>query len=167
MTDSPGPNLEAQDARQILGLLDRSLDMYRAMGAQGDALYGQALSHTLFTFNQQVNRIGIRGTLTGKVAKFKEHALCEMFLFTRIDEADIPGAFVEYVRWRFGLPAEPALHWLKSVLNTAITRLPIERRAKLRRDAMRQKIEWLTLIEPDSWQAPPRNDKITLGGVAV
>ncbi len=49
ITDSPGPNLEAQDARQILGLLDRSLDMYRAMGAQGDALYGQALSRTLFT----------------------------------------------------------------------------------------------------------------------
>lgn len=152
------------EERFILELLESTLQMYEVMGARGDALYGQALAHALFTLNQRVKPVGVLGTLTGRVARFKERALLEMFPFTRIREEDIPSALSHYARWCLDLGGYVNLMWLQRVLEEAVARIPKDRRAALRDDAQRAGLAWLSLIDEAAWSAPYDAEQLTLAG---
>lgn len=161
------PELTDPQAQQIVELLSNTLEMYRAAGFKGDALYGQAMGHALFTLNQRVKPIGIVGTLTGRVGRFKDQALLEMFLLTRVSEVDIPTAFVVYAQWRLGLSDRLDLPWLKTVLSEAVARISPGKRASFHLEARQHDAAWLSLIEESTWQAPHDGRPLILDGVPI
>ncbi len=134
-------------------LLKSNYSLYETLGkSQGmpddvtDYVYVNAMSHVLFDIDQQSKPIGILGSLTGKVEKFKEQAMLEMVPFSKMPPGVAETAFTEYVLLTVYSDSLADVKYIASALKNVFAEMPANLKASLLSDAKAYGFRWLTLI---------------------
>ncbi len=139
-------------------LLKSNYSMYESLGkSQGmpdgvtDYVYVNAMSHTLFDLNQKIRPIGVFGSLTGNVAKFKKHAMFEMVPFSKMSPGIAEKAFTEYVLFTLYSDESADVEYITSSLESVFAEMPSDMKDSLLADAKPYDFPWLSLIQDTSY----------------
>ena len=111
-----------------------------------DYVYVNAMSHVLFDLNQQNKPIGVFGTLSGKVAKFKERAMFEMVPFSKMAPGVAEKVFTEYVMLTVYFDPSADVDFISVELRNVFKEMPDDMKLSLLADAKPYGFRWLSLI---------------------